>query len=69
MATHQTLDDHYCRPVRFQKYDHDGSVVKTYGIYTPWPKIQMIGEMDVRETLDGAIHLSLTLEEGWQDNS
>lgn len=67
MAIPQTPDDLYCRPVRFQKVDSDGSVVRTFGIYSPWPRIQPIGEMEVRETLDGAVHLCLTLEEGWQD--
>ena len=67
MAAHQNPDDLHCRPVRFLKIDHDGSVVKFYGTFAPWPKIWPIGELMIRETLDGAVHISIALEDGWQD--
>lgn len=67
MATHQNPDDLRCRPVRFLKINSDGSVIKFYGIYSPWAKILPIGELAIRETLDGAIHVSIVMEDGWQD--
>lgn len=67
MGALQNPDDFICRPTRFQKFESDGSITKTFGVYAAWPKSVLMGEINVRLTLDGAIHLSVTLEDGWQD--
>jgi hypothetical protein len=66
VGARQNPDDFHCRPVRFQKIDSDGSIVQTFGIFTPWPKIMMVGELDIRQTLDGALHASIMVEEEWR---
>lgn len=64
---HQNPDDLTCRPTRFTSFDHD-SVISTYAVNSPWhlPKFRLIGELIVRQSADGRVAVSLTLEEGWQ---
>jgi hypothetical protein len=66
MGAIQNPDDLHCRPVRFQKFDSDGSHIKTFGIFAPWPKVLPIGEIDVRLSLDGAIHVRIVMEDEWR---